>query len=95
MNKIEKPLTFSLQERDTQLTLRLTQFLWCSSISISDRISLHPDVLYGQCQGRVSRILAVQVNNFQKVSFPYHFIKEFELKFYTALLSCRISVQII
>ena len=42
---------------------------------------MHPDVLNGQCQGRVSRILAVKVNNFQKVSFVYHLSKNLNANF--------------
>ena len=40
----------------------------------------------------------LQVDEFQKVSFVYHFIKEFERKFYIAALYallCKISFQIL
>ena len=44
----------------------------------------------------IINIILVQVNNFQKVCFVPHFIKEFERKFYrTAELSYRISFQIL
>jgi len=42
----------------------------------------------------IINIILVQVNNFQKVSFVPHSMKEFERKFYTtAVLSFRISFQ--
>ena len=37
----------------------------------------------------------IQVDNFQNDSFCYHFINEFEQKFYMTVLLCTISVQIL
>ena len=37
----------------------------------------------------------VQVENFQKVPFYFYFSKEFDRLFYTAVLPCRIFIQII
>ena len=37
----------------------------------------------------------LQVDNFQKVPFVHHFVRKFGRFFYTALLSCRISAQIL
>ena len=38
---------------------------------------------------RNNNIFNVQVTNFQKIFFVYHFIKEFEQKYYTTVLHCR------
>ena len=38
--------------------------------------------------------VCVQINNLQKVPFGHNFIENFDISFYTAVLSCKISVQI-
>ena len=37
----------------------------------------------------------LQINDFQKVSFLYHFMKDLKRKFYTVVLSCKLAVQIL
>ena len=65
-----------------------------------------PNIWLGSCETFIYKLVPhyftlicgnkqIQVNNIQKISFVYHFIKEFEQKFYMTVLLWRIICKLI
>ena len=59
------------------------------------QLYIHTTSIYYQRLQWVQIIFEAHVNNFQKVCFVCHFIKEFERKFYITVLLCQKNRSII